>query len=244
MVMAMRRLVILAALAAIAAAPAAVAYEKDAVVLPDGARVGYHELVAGAAGILNGEKFPLPVQEWDAASSRNAWRRPAVSTPELPGLWRSLAGAWMGWKGGALVKKACRKDACTLTVVLESGEARSSPYTIGVTAAGGALSVDAIECAGPVRAVLKLIERGEAQWRPYAKALALPEDSAPSSEYAVEDHCYLAPSDGQQPAVRVRLGAVSGRIDTIVVTQGPWPGVTATFGGKKIESVARQRVGE
>lgn len=260
MVNAVKPLVLIIA-AAIAAtgAPAAVRYEKDVAVLEDGGRVAYLELVAdwarfspalkktvrdGKLGLLNGERLPLAAQEWDAAASKTVWRQPAFTVVELPGLWRGVAASWLGWKSGTLVKKACKKDSCALTVVFEAGETKSAPYAIGVTGAGGALVVDSIECAGPVRGVLKLIEKGEAQWRPYATALALPEDSAPSSEYAVQDHCYMAPSPERQPTVRVRLGAVSGRIDTIVVSQGPWPGVTATYGDKKIESVARQRVGE
>ena len=254
----MKPLLLFVALVAAGGASPAISPGKDGVAA-GGAPVGYHELLPdwarfspalkkavrdGAMGLLNDERLPLPVQDWDAATSKTVWRQPPLAAAELPGQWRSIASSWLGWKAGTLQKKSCRKDSCTLTVVFASGEAASAPYTIGVSATGGALVVDAIECAGPVRSVLKLIGKGEAQWRPYAKALALPEDSAPSSEYAVEDHCYTAPSPEQQPTVRVRLGAVSGRIDTIVVSQGPWPGVTATFGEKKIESVVRQRVGE
>jgi hypothetical protein len=256
MVLTMKPIALIVALVA-AAGASQVSYEKDAIVA-GGARVAYPDLCGdwgrfspalkkavrdGGLGLLQGERLPLPVEEWDAAAGKNVWRQPATATAELGGHWREIAGAWLNWRSGALQKKSCKKDGCTLTVVFESGEGASLPYALGVTIRDGAVTVDAIECAGPIRGVLRLVEKGEAQWRPYAKVLQLPDDSAPSSEYSVQDHCYAAADAARQPTVSVKLGEVSGRIDTISVSQGPWPGVTVKFGAKKIENVTRQRVG-
>ncbi|MBI5526715.1 MAG: hypothetical protein HY897_10320 [Deltaproteobacteria bacterium] len=196
---------------------------------------------AGTMGLLCGERFPFPVPEWDGATGRYVWRQPA-GPANLPALWREFAHGWLDWRTGALKKKSCRKGSCTLGVVFAGDGAASNQYDMTVSTAGGRAVVEAVECAGPVSAVLKLFARGETRWAAYAKALNLPEDSAPLSEYAVKDACYRAAAPERQPSVLVKLGPASGRIDTIMVTQGPWPAVTARFGAKKIDEIARTRI--
>jgi hypothetical protein len=195
----------------------------------------------GTLGLLCGERFPFPVSEWDGGSGKYVWRQPAGPV-NLAALWRDFAQGWLGWRTGTLQKKTCRKGSCTLNVVFEGDGAASNQYVISISTAGGRAPVDAVECAGPAGAVLKLFSKGETRWAAYARALSLPEDSAPLSEYSVKDACYRASAPERQPSVLVKLGSASGRIDTITVTQGPWPAVTARFGAKKIEEIARTRV--
>jgi hypothetical protein len=234
----------------------AMEFEQDFVSLW-GRKVTYRDLVgewslfsdglkeratSGRLELLHGERVPFPVQEWDLNAGKNVWRQPALTPVEIRDQWKDFIQAWLAWPSGRLVKKTCTKKACTLTVEFKAGETASRPFTLAIDREGGKAEVASIDCSGPIRAVLKLVEKGEARWKTYAAALGLPMESTPSSEYTIRDTCYLAASPERQPTVLVKTGPV-GAMDVLLITGGPWATVTVNYAAGKIADVSRTRVG-